>query len=128
MVASQQPQEQGTAGDGGDRPHRELATAEQGTRGRVADHQKGRARERRESLERELATSTVGESSNTLGRCAAAIALARAGRGDTLRQRLEQETDPRVADAMRDALAGNTAQAAFRALEPSSDPTPQETS
>ncbi|MCZ6596912.1 MAG: EboA domain-containing protein, partial [Planctomycetota bacterium] len=65
-----------------------------------------------ESLEQELG------SSNTLGRRAAAYGLARAGAGERLRALLSEESDAEVAEAMRDALAGNTSQEAFRALDP----------
>ena len=66
------------------------------------------------ALERELDAANP----NVLGRRAAAYGLARAGRDDLLRARLEGERDAEVAAAMRDALAGNTSQAAFRALDP----------
>jgi hypothetical protein len=65
-----------------------------------------------QSLERELAGT------NTLGRRAAAYGLARAGAVERLERHLASERDPSVAAAMRDALSGNTAQAAFRALDP----------
>lgn len=64
------------------------------------------------SLEREL------ESSNTLGRKAAAYGLARAGEIARLEALAAAEADPEVAAAMRDALAGNTSQSAFRELDP----------
>jgi len=66
----------------------------------------------RASIERELAGS------HTLGRRAAAYALARAGSAARLRELAAGESDPAVAAAMRDALAGNTTQAAFRGLDP----------
>ncbi len=65
-----------------------------------------------ESLEREL------QGSNTIGRRAAAYALARAGETARLERFLAEEGDAGVADSMRDALAGNTSQEAFRALDP----------
>jgi len=64
-----------------------------------------------ESIERELAGS------HTLGRRAAAIALARAGEVPRLAELLERERDPAVAGTMRDALGGKTGQSAFRDLE-----------
>jgi len=63
-------------------------------------------------IERELAGS------HTLGRRAAAIALARAGATKRLAELLERERDPAVAGTMRSALAGNTDQRAFRELDP----------
>jgi hypothetical protein len=62
------------------------------------------------ALEQELA------SSNTIGRRAAAIGLARAGEEPRLRALLETESDPTVAETMRQALAGRTSQAAFGEL------------
>ncbi|HJP02517.1 MAG TPA: EboA domain-containing protein [Planctomycetota bacterium] len=67
------------------------------------------------SLECEWAGSDV------LGRRAAAYALARAGCVERLRELADGESDPAVAASARDALAGNTAQATFRALDPSSE-------
>jgi len=64
-----------------------------------------------QSLERELAGA------HAPGRRAAAYGLARAGATDRLARHLASERDPLVATAMRDALSGNTAQAAFRALD-----------
>lgn len=69
----------------------------------------------KQSIERELAGS------NTLGRCAAAIALARAGELKRLAKLLERERDPAVAGAMRDALAGRIHQRVFRDLDPPTD-------
>ena len=66
-----------------------------------------------ESIERELAGS------HTLGRRAAAYALARAGELARLEEHAAREGDPEVAAAMRDALSGNTGQAVFRSLDPS---------
>jgi len=60
-----------------------------------------------EALEHELA------SSNTIGRRAAAIGLARAGEEPRLRALLVSESDPVVAETMRQALEGRTSQAAF---------------
>jgi hypothetical protein len=65
----------------------------------------------RASIERELA------SSHRLGRCAAAVALARAGASDRLKELLPAERDPVVARAMRAALEGRSGQATFRELE-----------
>lgn len=64
------------------------------------------------ALESELA------SQNTRGRRAAAYGLARAGANERLAELAETEPAGPVADAMRDALAGNCAQTAFRALDP----------
>lgn len=63
------------------------------------------------SIEREL------DSGSTLGRSAAALALARAGRLDDLAARLERETDEVVAGFMRGALEGRHTQAVFGELE-----------
>ncbi|MCP3916985.1 MAG: hypothetical protein GY711_15660 [bacterium] len=65
-----------------------------------------------ESLERELAGDRI------LGRRAAALALARAGRTERLQALVETEGEPTVAQAMRDALEGHHDQGAFRALDP----------
>ena len=70
-----------------------------------------------ESLELELG------SGHTLGRRAAAYGLARAGETERLKGRLPDENQngddgELVAAAMTDALAGNTSQTAFRALDP----------
>lgn len=54
--------------------------------------------------------------SHTLGRRAAAYALARGGRADRLRELLETEKIPSVRAAMEDGLAGNTSSTIFRAL------------
>ena len=64
------------------------------------------------SVERELDPGN----SHTLGRRAAAYALARGGHADRLRELLEVEETPAVRAAMEDALAGNTATPVFRAL------------
>jgi len=64
------------------------------------------------SIERELAGS------NTLGRRAAAIALARAGGLERLSELLGRERDPAVAATMRDALQGRIQQRVFRELDP----------
>ncbi|HEV8114499.1 MAG TPA: EboA domain-containing protein [Planctomycetota bacterium] len=69
------------------------------------------------SIERELARG------NTLGRRAAAIALARAGGLKRLAELLEQEHEPAVARTMRDALAGRIQQTAFRELDPNEQAT-----
>jgi hypothetical protein len=65
----------------------------------------------RASIERELAGS------HTLGRCAAAVALARAGASDRLKELLPAERDPLVARTMRAALEGRSGQTVFRELE-----------
>lgn len=65
----------------------------------------------RASIERELAGSP------TLGRCAAAVALARAGAQDRLKELLGAERDPAVARTMRAALEGRSGQSVFRDLE-----------
>jgi len=65
----------------------------------------------RAAIERELA------SSHTLGRRAAAIALARAGARDRLSELARVEKDPLVARTMRAALEGRTGQAVFREFE-----------
>ena len=70
----------------------------------------------RESIERELAGS------NTLGRRAAAIALARAGDLKRLAELHERERDPAVAASMRDALVGRIHQRVFRELDPTAEP------
>jgi len=62
------------------------------------------------ALEREL------EGSYTVGRKAAAIGLARAGKAERLAQLAGAEADPAVCATMRAALAGDTKQAAFSAL------------
>jgi len=67
----------------------------------------------RESLVRELDP----DNPKRAGRQAAAIALVRAGEQDLVRARLEAEADPEVAGVMRGALAGQTGQAAFSALD-----------
>ncbi|MCA8981149.1 MAG: EboA domain-containing protein [Planctomycetes bacterium] len=64
------------------------------------------------ALESELA------SQNIRGRRAAAYGLARAGAEKRLAELAETEPAGPVADAMRDALAGNSARTAFRALDP----------
>lgn len=56
--------------------------------------------------------------SNTRGRRAAAYGMARAGATERLAELAETEPAGPVADAMRDALAGNTSRIAFRALDP----------
>lgn len=61
---------------------------------------------------------------HTLGRAAAAYGLARAGERETLERLAAGETESRVAAAMADALAGNTAQTVFRALDPSLEEQP----
>jgi hypothetical protein len=66
----------------------------------------------RAAIERELAGS------NTLGRRAAAIALARAGAVDRLAELRRAERDPVVAQTMQAALEGRTGQSAFRDLDP----------
>lgn len=66
----------------------------------------------RRSIEQELSGS------NTLGRRAAAVALARAGEMKRLAELLERERDPAVAGTMRGALDGKIQQAAFRELDP----------
>lgn len=63
------------------------------------------------SIEQEL------DSGSTLGRSAAALALARAGRRDDLAARLERETDDVVAGFMRGALEGRHTQAVFGELQ-----------
>jgi len=63
------------------------------------------------SLEREL------EGSDTLGRRAAAIGLARAGQNKRLEQLAQRESDPEVADSLRLAL-DHFDQTAFRNLDP----------
>jgi hypothetical protein len=65
----------------------------------------------RAAIERELAGS------RTLGRCAAAIALARAGAADRLKELLPAERDPAVARTMLAALEGRSDQSVFRELE-----------
>ena len=67
------------------------------------------------AIEQELAGSP------TLGRRAAAIALARAGALARLRELLEAEGDPAVAATMRAALEGRSGQAAFRDLDPGAE-------
>ena len=67
-----------------------------------------------EALEVELASSASPSSSK--GRAAAAYGLMRAGQAERLAALLEEEQDPRVAEAMRDAHSGHTNQGAFRAL------------
>ncbi|MFN0008810.1 MAG: EboA domain-containing protein [Planctomycetota bacterium] len=64
------------------------------------------------SIEQELAGS------NTLGRRAAAIALARAGATKRLAELLERERDPAVAGSMLGALEGKIGQTVFRELDP----------
>ena len=64
-----------------------------------------------ESIERELASSF------TPGRCAAALALARAGEQDRLARFAESESEPCVAETMRSALSGAFDQRQFRNLE-----------
>lgn len=64
------------------------------------------------ALEAELATD------NARGRCAAAYGLVRAGADARLAELAENEPAGPVADAMRDALAGNVARTVFRALDP----------
>jgi hypothetical protein len=66
----------------------------------------------RAAIERELAGR------HTLGRRAAAIALARAGAKDQLAELLTGESDPAVAGTMRSALEGRFSQTAFRDLDP----------
>ena len=64
------------------------------------------------ALESELATE------NTRGRRAAAYGMVRAGAEARLAELAEIEPAGPVADAMRDALAGNCARTTFRALDP----------
>jgi len=64
------------------------------------------------SLEQELDPGN----SHTLGRRAAAYALARGERTDRLEELIKSEKIPSVRAAMEDALAGSTASSAFRAL------------
>ena len=66
----------------------------------------------RAAIERELAGS------HTLGRCAAAVALARAGAVDRLAELLRAERDPVVARTMQGALEGRSGQSVFRDLDP----------
>jgi hypothetical protein len=68
------------------------------------------------SIERELAGG--GSPPNPAGRCAAAIALARAGEIGRLARLCEVERDPAVAETMRLALKGRIHQGAFRDLDP----------
>ena len=68
------------------------------------------------ALQQELDPSN----SNVLGRRAAAYGMARAGCTAELERLVPAERDPRVAAALRDALAGNTSQRAFEALDPAS--------
>jgi len=63
------------------------------------------------ALERELAGS------NTLGRRAAALGLARAGEVERLRELFARERDPALAATMRAALEGGHGQEAFAALD-----------
>ncbi|MEE8468954.1 MAG: EboA domain-containing protein [Planctomycetota bacterium] len=63
------------------------------------------------SLEREL------EGSDTLGRRAAALGLARAGQGQRLEQLRESESDPALAESLRRART-ECEQTAFRNLDP----------
>lgn len=56
--------------------------------------------------------------SHTLGRRAAAFALARAGQADRLRARLAEERDAAVRATMQAALSGPVNQDAFRTLDP----------
>ena len=71
-----------------------------------------------ESIELELASNHVA------GRRAAALALARAGQTDRLRDLAASESDPLVAETMRSALDGTFDQTAFASLEPSLQETP----
>jgi len=64
-----------------------------------------------------LLSELAPENPNELGRAGAAIALARAGRTDDLRARLEREPAGRVRDAMTAALQGRTDRIAYRALD-----------
>lgn len=64
-----------------------------------------------ESIERELATSF------TPGRCAAALALARAGETERLARLADSESEPCVEETMRAALSGSHDQRQFRNLE-----------
>ncbi len=67
-----------------------------------------------EALLKELDASN----SNTMGRCAAAYALARAGEGERLVECMENEADSVVRAAMQEALDGNVASTVFRKLRP----------
>lgn len=60
----------------------------------------------------------VHDNPHPLGRRAAAYALARAGHTGRLETLASTEEDPAVLATMQDALAGNTAAAAFSALRP----------
>lgn len=62
------------------------------------------------SIEQEL------NEGNPTGRAAAALALARAGHAERLESRLADESDARVAETMRRALAGDSGQRAFESL------------
>ena len=62
--------------------------------------------------------SELQHTENTRGRSAAAYGLARAGADTRLAELAELEPTGPVADAMRDALAGNRARTVFRALDP----------
>ena len=66
------------------------------------------------ALEAELAASN----SHTLGRRAAAYALARAGRSERLSELIPGEENPEVRASMEDALSGTTNSTVFRALRP----------
>jgi len=66
-----------------------------------------------EALEEELQPGNP----HTLGRRAAAYALARAGETSRLRAALATESDPAVRASMEDALSGNTSQSVYSFLE-----------
>jgi hypothetical protein len=78
------------------------------------------------SIERELATRANPpaepggapglDPTNTAGRAAASAALARAGETERLSALAASETDPFVADVMRDALAGRADSSLFRRI------------
>ncbi len=63
-----------------------------------------------ESMELEL------RSNNTAGRCAAALALARAGETPRLTELAGSESEPQVAETMQRALRGDHSQTAFQQL------------
>ena len=66
------------------------------------------------AIQEELAASN----SNTMGRRAAAYALARAGNSARLELLLEIEGEPSVRSSMQDALAGHVASSVFKNLRP----------
>ncbi len=77
-----------------------------------------------ERARRALLAELDPENPHTRGRAAAAYGLARAGELETLERLRAAERDPAVAAAIDDALAGHTAQAVFRALDPSLEEQP----